>query len=122
MHTLLFMTSNHTQLKQLSFTAFVRRDVARNVSDSCRFDYRDVARYVSTCDSPRFATLPQYTNHTEPYTYYLSAPFLSQQIAKHDVCMMEPNSYLRLTLAAKAYGLPEARICSFNNKYLLLIN
>ena len=93
------MTSNHTQLKQFSFTAF------------CRMG-----------DSPRFAVLPQYTSHTEPYTYYLCLPSLSQPIAKHDVCMMEPNRYLRLIFAAKAGGLPQAGSCSFNSKYLLFIN
>ncbi|MCQ2320566.1 MAG: hypothetical protein MJZ91_04455 [Bacteroidales bacterium] len=93
------MTSNHTQLKHFSYMAL------------CRMG-----------DSPRFATLPQYTNLTEPYTYYLLTPFLSQQVAKHDVCMMEPNRYLRLMLAAKAGGLPQAGSCSFNSKYLLLIN
>ncbi len=52
----------------------------------------------------------------------LLTPFLSQPIARHDVCMMEPNRYLRLMLAAKAGGLPQAGSCSFNSKYLLLIN
>ncbi len=52
----------------------------------------------------------------------LLTPFLSQQVAKHDVCMMEPKCYLRLMLAAKAGGLPQAGSCSFNSKYLLLIN
>ena len=162
------MTSNHTQSKQFSFTAF------------CRMG-----------DSPRFAVLPQYIEYkrTKPSNsrtcnladdfqwipalqrewnvgglmkwrrpvipaqagicrrisklpqssiplslrkgillsqpsfvfHRLLTPFLSQPIAKHDVCMMEPNRYLRLMLAAKAGGLPQAGSCSFNSKYLLLI-
>ena len=163
------MTSNHTQLKQFSFTAFVRMG-----------------------DSPRFAVLPQYIEYkrTKPsiwrncnltddfqwipalqrewnvgglmkwrrpvipaqagicrriskitpisiplslrkgillsqpssVSHRLLTPSLSQPIAKHDVCMMEPNRYLRLMLAAKAGGLPQAGSCSFNSKYLLFIN
>ena len=93
------MTSNHTQLKQFSFTAFVRMG-----------------------DSPRFAVLPQYIEPTESFSNCLFKSLVFQQVAKHDVCMMEPNRYLRLMLAAKAGGLPQAGSCSFNSKYLLLIN
>ena len=174
------MTSNHTQSKQFSFTAF------------CRMG-----------DSPRFAVLPQYIEYkrtkpsisrncnltddfqwipalqreiedlskirrsqwnvgglmkwrrpvipaqagicrriskitpisiplslrkgillSQPSSVFhrLLTPFLSQQVAKHDVCMMEPKCYLRLIFAAMAGGLPQAGSCSFNSKYLLLIN
>ena len=172
------MTSNHTQLKQFSFTAF------------CRMG-----------DSPRFAVLPQYNEYkrTKPSIsrncnltddfqwipalqreiedlskirrsqwnvgglmkwrrpvipaqagicrrisklpqssiplslrkgilqsqpsfvfHHLCSPFLSQPLAQHDVCMTRPKRYLRLTLAAKAGGLPQAGSCSLNSKYLLL--
>ncbi|MCQ2305927.1 MAG: hypothetical protein MJZ97_13160 [Bacteroidales bacterium] len=84
-------------MKQFSFTAF------------CRMG-----------DSPRFAVLPQYTNHTEPYTYYLLTPFLSQPIARHDVCMMEPNGYLIAVLATEECGLPQTESRGIAYKYLYL--
>ena len=94
---LIIMTSVHKHLKQFSFTAF------------CRMG-----------DSPRFAVLPQYTESTESFSNSLSKSLVSQQIAQHDVCMRRPKRYLRLTLAAKEGGLPQAGSCSLNSKYLLL--
>ena len=97
MHTLLYMTSNHTTLKQFSFTDFVRTGV-----------------------SPRFALLPQYTEPTESFTDLLSKSFVSQPFAKPAVGMRKPTRYLRLTSAAKAGGLPQAGRCGFNIKYLII--
>ena len=91
------MTSNHTQLKQFSFTDSVR-----------------------TSDSPRFASLPQYTGPKEPYAYYLSKPFLSQSVAQLEIGVRKPNRYLRLMPVAKANGLPQARHYGLNIKYLLI--
>ena len=122
MYTLLYITSNHTQQKQYSFTDFLCRDVACNVSDPCRFDYRDVAHYVSTGDSPRFAVLPQYTEPTEPYIYYLLKPFFLQLFTKPKIGVIRPNGYYNVKFAAKAGGLPLAERCSFNNKYLSFNN
>ena len=94
---LIIMTSVHKHLKQFSFTAF------------CRMG-----------DSPRFAVLPQYTEPTESFSNRLSKSLVSQPFARHEVCMRKPNRYLRLTLAAKAGGSPQAGSCSLNSKYLLL--
>ena len=94
------MTSNHTQLKQFSFTAF------------CRMG-----------DSPRFAVLPQYIEPTESFSNRLSKSLVFQQVAKHDVCMMEPNGYLIAMLAAEECGLPQTESRGIAYKYLhFLIN
>ena len=99
-YTLLFMTSNHTQLKQFSFTDSIR-----------------------TSDSPRFASLPQYTEPTEPKTYYLLRPLLSQPVAKPEFGMRRPKGYLIEVLAAEECGLLQTDSCGANNKYLyFLIN
>ena len=94
------MTSNHTQLKQFSFTDSVR-----------------------TSDSPRFASLPQYTEPTEPYTYHLLNLFVSQPVAKSDVVVRRPIGYLIAVLAAEECGLPQTDSCGIAQKYLnFLIN
>ena len=99
-YTLLFMTSNHTQLKQFSFTDSVRTGV-----------------------SPRYAVLPQYTEPTEPKTYYLLRPLLSQPVAKPEFGMRRPKGYLIEVLAAEECGLLQTDSCGANNKYLyFLIN
>ena len=94
------MTSNHTQLKQFSFTDSIRTGV-----------------------SPRYAVLPQYTEPTEPYTYHLLNLFVSQPVAKSDVVVRRPKGYLIEVLAAEECGLPQTDSCGANNKYLyFLIN
>ena len=94
---ILYMTSNHTTLKQFPFTDFVRIG-----------------------DSPRFAMLPQYTEPTESIIEVLSKSFVSQSFAKPELGMRKPNPYLRLTTAAKASGSSQAGNCGFNIKYLII--
>ena len=161
------MTSNHTQSKQFSFTAFCR------MGDSLRFavlpqyiEYKrtkpSISRNCNLTDDfqwipalqrewnvgglmkwrrpvipaqagicRRISKLPQSSIplslrkgilQSQPsfVFHHLCSPFLSQPLAQHDVCMTRPKRYLRLTLAAKAGGLPQAGSCSFNNKYLLI--
>ena len=94
---ILYMTSNHTTLKQFPFTDFVRIG-----------------------DSPRFAMLPQYTEPTESFSNRLSKPSVSRQLANPWAVVKSTNRYLRLTTAAKASGLPQAGNCGFNIKYLII--
>ena len=165
------MTSNHTQLKQFSFTAFVRmgdsprfavlpqyieyKRTKPSISRNCNLtdDFQwipalqrewNVGGLMKWRRQPMFVLCVNFTSRriskitpisiplslrkgillSQPSSVFhrLLTPFLSQQVAKHDVCMMEPKCYLRLIFAAMAGGLPQAGSCSFNSKYLLLIN
>ena len=71
-------------------------------------------------DSPRFAALPQYTEPTESFSNRLSKSLVSQQLANPWLVVKSTNRYLRLTTAAKASGSPQAGICGFNIKYLII--
>ena len=54
--------------------------------------------------------------------HYLSKSLVSQQFASPWLVVKSSNRYLRLSFAAKAGGLSQAGSCSYNSKYLLLIN
>ena len=163
------MTSNHTQLKQFSFTAFCRMgdsprfavlpqyneykrtkpSISRNCNLTDDFQWipalqreRNVGGLMKWRRQPMFVPCLNFTRRriskifpisiplslrkgilqSQPsfVFHHLCSPFLSQPLAQHDVCMTRPKRYLRLILAAKAGGLPQAGSCSFNSKSLLL--
>ena len=82
-YTLLFMTSNHTLLKQ----------------SLC-------ADFICTGDSLRFALLPQYTEPIEPFSIHLSKSFLKSRAGR----LLKPphlcQSFAQISLCASAPALP----------------
>ena len=88
-YTLLFMMSNHTQLKHFSCTDF-----------------------ICTGDSLRFALLPQYTEPIEPFSIHLSKSFLSQPVAKRGVCVRKPNFFCLDCMAAEGRSSAEGNCWS----------
>ena len=65
--------------------------------------------------SPRSVASLQYVFAKTLYSCHLLVLHL---FAKFAVVVRKPNRSLKLTIAAKAGGLPQARNCSFNSKHL----